>query len=69
MEIFARDDWLALPEPDVANPGLSEAKPVGEFTVVPDNNGEKATLLEEPGPPPPPPLPPPPATEPAVEAR
>lgn len=64
IEIFARDDWLewAAPEPD-----LSEANPVGEFTVVPDDSGEKATPLEDPGPPPPPiPLP---GMEPDIEAK
>lgn len=56
---------LTSPEPD-----FSDEKPVGEFIVVLDSSGEKATPLEEdPGPPPPPPLPPPPVMEPAVEAR
>lgn len=42
---------------------------MGEFTVLPDNNGEKVAPLEDPVPPPPPPEPPPPAIEPAAEAR
>lgn len=69
-DIFVREDWLALlPVPELADAGLSEENPVGEFMVVPDSSGEKATPLEVPVPPPPPPLPPPPATEPAAEAR
>lgn len=59
------DDWL---EWAAADPGLSEAKPVGEFTVVPDESGEKAAPLEEPGPPPPP-DPPPPVMELVAEAK
>ena len=42
---------------------------MGEFTVVPDNNGEKVAPLEDPVPPPPPPEPPPPTIEPEAEAR
>lgn len=49
-------------------PDLSDANPVGEFTVVPDESGEKATPLEDPGPPPPP-VPPPPVMEPETEAK
>jgi hypothetical protein len=55
MDIFVRDDWLEL----TAEPGLSDANPVGEFTVGPESSGEKLTPLEDPNPPPPP-LPPPP---------
>lgn len=60
-DIFVREDWLVF-TPD---PGLSEEKPVGELTVGPDDNGEKAAPLEGPVPPPPP-LPPPPTV---AEAR
>ena len=42
---------------------------MGEFTVVPANDGEKVAPLEDPVPPPPPPVPPPPGAAPAVEAR
>jgi hypothetical protein len=64
IEIFAREDW---PEWAV-EPGLSDANPVGEFTVVPDDSGEKAALLEEPGPPPPP-VPPTPGMDPVAEEK
>lgn len=47
---------------------MSDANPVGEFTVVPDESGEKATPLLDPGPPPPP-VPPPPVMEPDAEVK
>lgn len=62
---MVREDWL---ECAAAEPGLSDAKPVGEFTVVPDDSGENATPLEDPGPPPPP-KPPPPVMEPVAEEK
>jgi hypothetical protein len=65
IEIFVRDDWL---EWAAAEPGLSEGKPVGEFTVVPDESGENATPLDDPGPPPPP-VPPLPGMEPVAEGK
>jgi hypothetical protein len=64
IDIFVSDDWL---EWAAADPCLSDAKPVGEFTVVPDERGEK-TPLDDPGPPPPP-VPPPPEAEPVAEAK
>jgi hypothetical protein len=68
MEILVSDDWLEWAAAEAADPGLSEAKPVGEFTVVPEDRGEK-TPLDDPGPPPPPPVPPPPGAEPVAEAK
>ena len=60
-----RDDWL---ECAVEEPALSGAKPVGEFTVVPDESGEKAAPLEDAGTPPAP-IPPLAGMEPVVAEK